>query len=464
MKRKMLIPQILILILAVLLLGSLLISGCKETIREKIPPVSSVVHPEWSKNAVIYEVNLRQYTPEGTFEAFAAHLPRLKEMGVDILWFMPIHPIGELNRKGGLGSYYSVKDYKAVNPEFGDMDDFRALVEQAHELGMYVILDWVANHTAWDHAWVTEHPEYYLKDEGGNIVSPYDWSDVAGLDYNNEEMRGKMLDALKFWVSDTDIDGYRCDVAGLVPVDFWDRARSELDGIKKVFMLAEAEQPDHHVNAFDMSYAWELHHIMNDIAAGKKNTKDLDRYFSRHDSTFPADAYRMLFITNHDENSWNGTVSERLGDAAGTFAMLTFTLPGMPLLYSGQEAAMDKRLRFFDKDTIDWGDYELAGFYRDLIRLRKENPALWSGEAGGKMKRIKTTDDASVYAFIRRKDKDAVLVFANLSNETREFRLKAGAKERTFASWPEGETLTLGPETDISLSPWEYMILTGKWE
>jgi len=460
----MLIPQILILILAVLLLGSLLISGCKETIREKIPPVSSVVHPEWSKNAVIYEVNLRQYTPEGTFEAFAAHLPRLKEMGVDILWFMPIHPIGELNRKGGLGSYYSVKDYKAVNPEFGDMDDFRALVEQAHELGMYVILDWVANHTAWDHAWVTEHPEYYLKDEGGNIVSPYDWSDVAGLDYNNEEMRGKMLDALKFWVSDTDIDGYRCDVAGLVPVDFWDRARSELDGIKKVFMLAEAEQSDHHVNAFDMSYAWELHHIMNDIAAGKKNTKDLDRYFSRHDSTFPADAYRMLFITNHDENSWNGTVSERLGDAAGTFAMLTFTLPGMPLLYSGQEAAMDKRLRFFDKDTIDWGDYELAGFYRDLIRLRKENPALWSGEAGGKMKRIKTTDDASVYAFIRRKDKDAVLVFANLSNETREFRLKAGAKERTFASWPEGETLTLGPETDISLSPWEYMILTGKWE
>jgi len=460
----MLIPQILILILAVLLLGSLLISGCKETIREKIPPVSSVVHPEWSKNAVIYEVNLRQYTPEGTFEAFAAHLPRLKEMGVDILWFMPIHPIGELNRKGGLGSYYSVKDYKAVNPEFGDMDDFRALVEQAHELGMYVILDWVANHTAWDHAWVTEHPEYYLKDEGGNIVSPYDWSDVAGLDYNNEEMRGKMLDALKFWVSDTDIDGYRCDVAGLVPVDFWDRARSELDGIKKVFMLAEAEQPDHHVNAFDMSYAWELHHIMNDIAAGKKNTKDLDRYFSRHDSTFPADAYRMLFITNHDENSWNGTVSERLGDAAGAFAMLTFTLPGMPLLYSGQEAALDKRLRFFDKDTIDWGDYELAGFYRDLIRLRKENPALWSGEAGGKMKRIKTTDDASVYAFIRRKDKDAVLVFANLSNETREFRLKAGAKERTFASWPEGETLTLGPETDISLSPWEYMILTGKWE
>jgi glycosidase len=464
MKRKMLIPQILILILAVLLLGSLLISGCKETIREKIPPVSSVVHPEWSKNAVIYEVNLRQYTPEGTFEAFAAHLPRLKEMGVDILWFMPIHPIGELNRKGGLGSYYSVKDYKAVNPEFGDMDDFRALVEQAHELGMYVILDWVANHTAWDHAWVTEHPEYYLKDEGGNIVSPYDWSDVAGLDYNNEEMRGKMLDALKFWVSDTDIDGYRCDVAGLVPVDFWDRARSELDGIKKVFMLAEAEQPDHHVNAFDMSYAWELHHIMNDIAAGKKNTKDLDRYFSRHDSTFPADAYRMLFITNHDENSWNGTVFERMGDAAGTFAMLTFTLPGMPLLYSGQEAALDKRLRFFDKDTIDWGDYELAGFYRDLIRLRKENPALWSGEAGGKMKRIKTTDDASVYAFIRRKDKDAVLVFANLSNETREFRLKAGAKERTFASWPEGETLTLGPETDISLSPWEYMILTGKWE
>jgi glycosidase len=464
MKRKMLTPQIITMILAAMLLGGLLIAGCKETIREKTPPESFVIHPEWSKNAVIYEVNLRQYTPEGTFEAFAAHLPRLKEMGVDILWFMPIHPIGELNRKGSLGSYYSIRDYKAVNPEFGDMDDFKALVKQARELGMYVILDWVANHTAWDHAWVTENPEFYQKDEEGNMVSPYDWSDVVALDYNNEQMRSEMLDALRFWVAEAGIDGYRCDVAGLVPVDFWDRARSELDGIKKVFMLAEAEQSDHHVNAFDMSYAWELHHIMNDIAAGKKNTKDLDRYFSRHDSTFPADAYRMLFITNHDENSWNGTVSERLGDAAGTFAMLTFTLPGMPLLYSGQEAALDKRLRFFEKDTIEWGDYELAGFYSDLIRLREDNPALWSGEAGGKMKKIKTTDDASVYAFIRRKDKDAVLVFANLSGEAREFGLKAGTKERVFALWPEGDTVTLGPESGFSLSPWEYLIMTGKWE
>ena len=256
---------------------------------------------------MIYEANVRQFTPEGTFKAFEEHLPRLKELGVDILWLMPIHPIGVENRKGGLGSYYSIKDYRGVNPEFGDLDDFKSLVNKAHELGMYVILDWVANHTAWDHAWVTEHPEYYTKNLDGTMKSPFDWTDVVELDFKNQEMQDAMLADMMYWVEENGIDGFRCDVAGEVPVEFWNTARAELDKVKPVFMLAEAEQPNHHVNAFDMSYAWELHHIMNEIAKGNKNAKAINTYFAKHDTLYPTDAYRLYFITNHDENSWNGT-------------------------------------------------------------------------------------------------------------------------------------------------------------
>ncbi|MCD4697158.1 MAG: alpha-amylase, partial [Bacteroidales bacterium] len=312
--------------------------------------------PEWSKNANIYEVNIRQYTPEGTFKAFESHLPRLKNMGVNILWFMPIHPIGEKNRKGSLGSYYAVKDYKAVNPEFGTLKDFKSLVKTAHDMGFKVILDWVANHTSWDNQWIYDHPEWYSKDSLGQMIAPFDWTDVADLNYDSKPLWDAMIDALKFWVTEADIDGYRCDVAGMVPTEFWERARKELDEIKPVFMLAEAEQADHHKSAFDMSYAWELHHIFNEIAKGKKTGDDLENYFVKNDSVYPSSAFRMTFITNHDENSWNGTVMERMGKTGLTFAMLSYTLPGMPLIYSGQEVGLNKRLEFFEKDKINW-DY-----------------------------------------------------------------------------------------------------------
>ena len=316
---------------------SLLIVSCNVKTEQKSPE-SKVNSPEWSKNAVIYEVNVRQYTPEGTFNAFAAHLPRLKELGVDILWFMPITPIGELNRKGSLGSYYSVKDYRDVNPEFGTMEDFKNLVAQAHEQGMYVILDWVANHTAWDNYLVEQHPEWYAKNDNGEMISPFDWSDVVQLDYNQPGLRDYMADALKFWVTEANVDGFRCDVAEMVPTDFWNRARAELDQIKPVFMLAEAEVPEHHEYAFDMSYGWEFHHIMNNIAKGTMNADNIQEYLTKEAGRFPANAYRMQFITNHDENSWNGTVFERLGDAVETMAVLSYTIPGMPLIYSGQES------------------------------------------------------------------------------------------------------------------------------
>jgi glycosidase len=435
----------------------------KKTVGEKATPPTYVDHPEWSRNATIYEVNVRQFTPEGTFEAFSEHIPRLKKMGVDILWLMPVNPIGEKNRKGSLGSYYSVRDYTAVNPEFGNMDDFKKLVDKAHQEGMKVILDWVANHTAWDHAWVTEHPDWYTQDSLGNLVSPFDWSDVADLNYDNNEGLGTaMLDALKFWVVEADIDGYRCDVAGMVPLDFWETARMELDKIKPVFMLAEAEQPEHHTRAFDMSYGWELHHILNDIAKGNKNANALEQYFEKQDTLYPADAYRMLFTSNHDENSWQGTEFERMGEASVCMAFLAATLPGMPLIYSGQESAFNERLRFFDKDTIDWKDYRLEPFYQKLFNLKHAYQPLWNGTWGGKMIRVETTADSTVFAFLREKEGDKVFVLANLSGNVTEVNLKGKIYDGTYKEWFSEEEKTFGKNAAIRLKPWEYKVFVNK--
>jgi len=458
----MLTTPVFLTLLAVLAIGAILLAGCTEKKQKPSAPESFVTHPDWSKNAIIYEVNVRQFTPEGTFQAFKEHLPRLKELGVDIIWLMPIYPIGEKNRKGTLGSYYSIQDYTAVNPEFGTMEDFKEVVDEAHELGMYVILDWVANHTAWDHAWIDEHPDWYTKDSTGKMIAPFDWTDVAELNYDNEELQKEMIEEMKFWITEADVDGFRCDVAMEVPTPFWNRAREELDAVKPVFMLAEAESPEHHDYAFDMSYAWELHHIMNGIAKGEKNANHLSSYFAKQDTTFAKDAYRMTFITNHDENSWNGTEYERMGDAVNTFAMLTYTLPGMPMIYSGQEAAFNERLEFFEKDTIDWGDYALEGFYRDLAKLRKDNPALWSGESGGCMERLSTSSDTTIFAFQRRKDNNVVIVIANLSAQPAVFSTRFKNDDMELTEWPLGMPYEYHRKEMFSLKPWEYRIFVGK--
>lgn len=386
---------------------------------------TTVEHADWTESAVIYEVNIRQYTPDGTFKAFIEHLPRLKELGVDILWIMPIYPIGEVNRKGSLGSYYSVKDYKSVNPEFGTMEDFQNLVTEAHAADMYVILDWVANHTSRDNALVKEHPEWYKKDSVGNILAPFDWTDVAQLDYSNRELRNYMTDAMKFWVEETDIDGFRCDVAGMVPCDFWDSTRAALDEFKTIFMLAEAEKETCLVEkAFDMNYAWDLHHIMNNIAKGTMDSKDLRKYFKQQDSIYDPSIIRMNFITNHDENSWNGSEFERLNGAAETFALFTFTIPGMPLIYSGQEIGLNKRLRFFDKDTIAWGDSPYFSQYMKFIKLKKEHSVFWNGSERGKFKSLSVKGSRMVYAFQRINDTEEAIVLLNFSDKKEEFKLK----------------------------------------
>jgi len=415
-------------------------------------------HHDWSRNANIYEVNIRQYTPEGTFDAFRAHLPRLKEMGVDILWIMPIHPVGELNRKGTLGSYYAVRDYKAVNPEFGTLQDFNELVDAAHKLGMKVIIDWVANHTSWDNVWVEEHEDYYEKKDG-KFVSPFDWTDVISLDYNNPEMRAAMIDALKYWLSEANIDGYRCDVAGMVPVDFWEDARVEMEKIKAVFMLAEDEDNNALMNkAFDMNYAWKLNHLMNDIAKGDKKASDLWDYVLWSGTYFPIDTYRMNFLTNHDENSWNGTIEERLGNGAEAFAILAWTIPGMPLIYSGQEAGLNKRLEFFEKDTIDWSNIKYQDFYTKLNTLKRVNKALLAGKEGGMMLQISPNQNENIAAYSREKNGNQVVVIANLSPEPQEFTIVGDLVNGEFNNFFTNESANLNSGTKFNLKPWEYFV------
>ncbi|HBH23723.1 MAG TPA: alpha-amylase [Cytophagales bacterium] len=418
-----------------------------------------VFHPEWSKNATIYEVNVRQYTKEGTFKAFAEHLTRLRQMGVDILWFMPIHPISEKNRKGTLGSYYAVQDYKAVNPEFGTLEDFKSVVDQAHDMGFKVLIDWVANHTGWDNQWIKDHPEWYKKDSTGNMIAPFDWTDVAQLDYGNQEMREAMIDALSYWVSEADIDGYRCDVAGMVPVDFWANAREQLNEIKPVFMLAEDESEIALLEeAFNMNYGWEFHHIMNGIAKGKKNANDIMPYFDSVTIKYPEGAYAMQFITNHDENSWNGTVFERLGDGVETFAVLSFTVPGMPLIYSGQEAGMKKRLEFFEKDQIDWSNIQFGDFYQKLDQLKNDNKALWNGSAGAWMDRISTEADENVFAFKRTLDDNTVLVVLNLSGEAQTITLQDESINGEFTNYFANEIVELNANPSLNLKAWGYQV------
>lgn len=415
--------------------------------------------PDWAKAASIYEVNIRQYTPEGTFKAFEDHLPRLKELGTDILWFMPIFPVGEKNRKGELGSYYAVKDYKDVNPDYGSKEDFKALVNKAHSLDMYVILDWVANHTAWDNPLIEEHPDWYTHDSTGAIVTPVeDWSDVADLNYDNADLRHYMSDALAYWIQEFDVDGFRCDVAGMVPLDFWNDTRAKLDSIKPVFMLAEWEDPALLENAFNMDYAWDLHRLMNEIAQGKKTVVDLDSLLNFPKKEYPPYAIRMNFISNHDENSWNGTVWERMGEAAPAMAVLSATLPGMPLIYSGQEAGLDKRLSFFDKDEIEWKEHEMGTLYKTLFNLKKNNEALWNGEFGGSIKRIGTSSDSGVFAFLREKNDHKVFVVLNLSHKEQKFTFNEKAYCDKYTDVFTGKSFDIVDEIGMSLGPWEYSI------
>ncbi len=432
------------------LLPLLLACGCVQR------PVAA---SHWSDNRTIYELNTRQFTAEGTFAAAEAHLPRLKELGVGIVWFMPIQPIGVENRKGDLGSYYAIRDYTAVNPEFGTMDDFRSFVDKAHSLDIKVILDWVANHTSPDAVWMADK-SWYVLDSLGKPVAPYDWTDVAKLDYGNPDMRRAMVEAMDYWLREADIDGFRCDVAGELPTDFWEQAVPELRKTRPgLFMLAEAEKPELMHNAFDMYYGWSLHRVMNNIAAGKANVDSLRANLRFGRERFPS-SIRMNFTSNHDENSWNGTEFERMGPAAETFAALTYILPGMPLIYNGQEMGFNRRLEFFTKDTIEWGTpNRFTELYHGLNVLRASNPALYSGpHEDTDFAEVENSMPAKVFSCVRHRGDNVVVAVFNLSGERMNVVISGDIPAGEYTGPGSGVKTVLPPETALELGPWEYRI------
>lgn len=451
------------LMLAALLV--LTVSGCQgmktRSVQTATPAVSS--SPSWVDNATIYEVNVRQYTKEGTFKAFATHLPRLKELGVKVLWFMPIYPISRLNRKGSLGSYYSVADYYAVNPEFGDLAGFKDLVDSCHAQGCKVILDWVGNHTGWDNPWITAHPEWYTQ-VNGQISSPVgtDWTDVADLNYENKAMRAAMIAAMQFWVKETDIDGFRCDTAEMIPLDFWEDARTALDTIKPVLMLAEAGSDLSYLRqAFNVNYNWELLSLMTEAASGTGTAEAIRKQLLSSANTYPLGSFPMNFTTNHDENSWNGTEFERLGSASELMSALSFTAPGLPLLYSGQEAANPRRLLFFEKDAIDWSDLTAQTFFQKLVQLKKDSQALHTGNNGGSLAMIDINQKA-VLGFVRARDSSKVVFIGNFSNKPQTYAVKAIAAAGSYRDYFTGEPVTLKAGSTGQLEGFDYRILIGQ--
>ena len=424
-------------------------------------PYVKIKHPEWARKAVVYQINTRAFTKEGTFRAAEKHLPRLKNLGVDILWIMPIHEIGVKNRKGTLGSPYSVKDYYSVNPEFGTLEDFKHFVDEAHKQGFRVILDWVANHTAWDNRLVAEHPDWYQKDYKGDFrPTPWwDWTDIINLDYSKPELRKYMTEAMKYWVREADIDGYRCDVAGFVPVDFWNNVRKELDAIKPVFMLAEWESRDLHEYAFDMTYAWTWYEKMEQVAHGK--TKDLSGlfvYYSWNESSFPKDAIRMVGVSNHDKNAWEGTEFELFGKALPAAMVLSVVGEGMPMIYNGQEAGNTKRLKFFEKDGIVWKDHPHGELYRKLFALKKSNSTLlnWGHEAT--MTLIPNSAPDKVFSFVRRNEKYKLFVVMNFSDLPRTVAFKETLYHGDYTEYFTGTKAKMDANTKLVLKPWSYHV------
>lgn len=416
---------------------------------------------DWAHSTNIYEVNTRQYTAEGTFRAFARELPRLREMGIETLWFMPVTPISVMNRKGTLGSYYACSDYRSINPEFGTLHDFREMIDEAKKQGFKILIDWVANHTGWDHVWTKTNPEFFVKNERGDFRPPFpEWSDTIQLDYSHLRMREAMIECMKYWVNECDIDGFRCDMAHLVPLEFWKQARMELDAVKPLFWFAETEDHLYH-EVFDATYAWEFLHTMESYYRRTAGMNDLDGVLHRYNDRFPSTALRAFFTSNHDENSHSGSEYERMGEAAMAFAVLCATWSNaVPLIYSGQELPMkNKRLEFFEKDCIPWtGEYGLQEFYRQLLWLRKINPALRAGDHSVKTFRLDTSANQAIYAFLRKNGSSEVMVLLNLSDTELAFTVNGKFVKGKYQSLFTGSIDELTDQTIFSIKSWGYLV------
>ncbi len=414
--------------------------------------IDSFKQVSWANTASIYEVNIRQYTAEGTFKAFEKHLPRIKEMGIDIIWLMPITPISQVNKKGSLGSYYACSSYTKISPEFGSVNDFKDLVNAAHALGMKVIIDWVANHTGSQHEWMQANPSWFTQDAAGNFTERNGWDDVVDLNFDNPLMRIALIDAMEFWVNQFNIDGFRCDMAHLVPLDFWIEARTNLEKIKILYWLAETEDIAYH-QVFDTSYAWAWMH------ASKKVGKELDGmqevYNVLHQyAQYPKGAYKLFFTSNHDENSWNGTEYEKYGIAAKAWAVFTQTWNGQPLMYSGQELPNQKRLAFFDKDPIQWTTSTplLHDFYKTLLTARKAFPVLQSSNV------FNLPTEGAVMAYLKQDQGQTALVVLNFSADRQHLHVAHEAFSGRFTNLFSGLSFEFNGDCHFELMPGEYIV------
>ncbi|NTS40272.1 DUF3459 domain-containing protein [Flavisolibacter sp. BT320] len=410
---------------------------------------------QWIQHTNIYEVNLRQYTQDGTINAFATHLPRLRDMGVETLWFMPITPISQKNKKGSMGSYYACSDYTAVAEEFGTLADFKALVKTAQDMGFKVILDWVANHTGWDHRWTLEHPEWFERDEHtGDFKKASGMDDIIELDFKNGDMRRAMIDAMAFWIKETGIDGFRCDLAFWVELDFWIEAKPQLDAIKPLFWLGEMDALDNpdYMQVYDAAYTWKWMHKAEQFYKGQASFSDLLQVLQQYGE---APGLKAWFTANHDENSWNGTEYEKYGELASVLAVFSCTWPGMPLLYSGQEAPNHKRLQFFEKDPIEWGaENRLHNFYKTLFTLKKQHPAL---AASAPVSVLVADEGQRVLAFARNSAGRSVVVVLNFSGERRSVSLggqAAGSVKDAFL----GAEVYLSQDSPVDVEPWGFSV------
>jgi alpha-amylase len=418
-------------------------------------------HPSWIMQGNIYEVNTRQYTPEGTFNAFSKHLPRLKKMGVQTLWFMPINPISLKDRKRSeneLGSYYAVADYRKINPEYGNMEDWKKLVKKAQTMGFKVIIDWVPTHSGADHYWLEKNPDFYVKDNQGNPVSQYDWSDTRKLNYKNPELVDSMIDCMKYWLKTCNIDGFRCDVAGEVPDEFWKKCIVELKKTKaNIFMLAEGDRPSLHTTGFDATYTWEDFSIMKKIASGETNAQALDTIISKHDVSFVKNAIRMYFTSNHDENSWNKADWMTMpGEVHAPFAVLTQTIKRtVPLIYGGQEEPFLDSLQFFTKDTITFGKYKRGNFYKTLLNLRTNNKCL---APNANYIKLKTNNDEAIFAFVRQSGNNKIVVITNLSSQSHTFTVNNSIFNGVATNVFDKKIQILKASKPISLKPWGYFV------
>ena len=425
-------------------------------------------HPAWSYNAVLYEMNVRQLTPEGTLRAATERLAFLRELGIDAVWLMPVYPIGRVNRKGSLGSYYSIRDYCAVNPEMGTAADLDAFVAEAHRLGMKVLLDWVANHTARDARWIAEKPaDWYERDAQGEPAVPWDWTDTAKLDYANRAVWQGQIDAMRYWLEEHAVDGFRCDMAMLVPIDFWREAVRQLRRTKPdLFMLAEAEELNlFEGGTFDACYAWQMHHLLNDVAQQKVRVTALRDYLRADRGRYPHSAMRLSFTSNHDENSWSDSEFARMGAAREAMAAFAFVAPrGLPLIYTGQEVGYDHSFAFFDRDPIPAERYAAnaaTAFYRRLIALKHASPALAAGERGAEMVEIRNNAEDCLLTFVRETAGNRVIAVMNLSPYAIHADYRTGSYAGTYTDAMTGLPYELRDRVEEEMAPWSWRILTG---